>query len=163
MRLLICFALLASVTLWSCAPRTVKGLAAAATPTAGGIDELIWEKYGPPLAPEYNHTFKVILSRTRQTLSIDSVRSAGIEIVRKLEVRDFDRILALKAQYKIEIGPPVSFDGCIGGDGYNLTFLNEGTVLAKGKLTDCGGQQRTNIEGNLFAFFDAIHRLAFPQ
>ncbi|MBK8656984.1 MAG: hypothetical protein IPN20_24470 [Haliscomenobacter sp.] len=147
MRLLICFALLASATLWSCAPRTVKGLAAAATPTASGIDELIWEKYGPPLAPEYNHTFKVILSRTRQTLSIDSVRS----------------ILALKAQYKIEIGPPVSFDGCIGGDGYNLTFLNEGTVLAKGKLTDCGGQQRTNIEGNLFAFFDAIHRLAFPE
>ncbi len=162
MKWMICFALLASVTLWSCAPRTVKDLAAAA-PTASGIDEIIWEKFGPPLAPAYNHTFKVILSRTRQTLSIDSVRTAGVEIVRKLEISDFDRILALKTQYKIEIGPPVSYDGCIGGEGYNLTFSKEGTVLAKGKLIDCGGQQRTNIEGNLFGFFDAIHRLAFKE
>ena len=127
------------------------------------IDELIWEDYGPPLGPEYNRTFKVMLSRTKQTLSIDSLRSAGVEVVRKLDPKDFDRILALQAHYGIKIGEPLNFEGCIGGIGQNLTLLNEGKILAEGQLIDCGGQQRTNIDGNLFGFFEDIRKLAFPK
>jgi hypothetical protein len=104
-----------------------------------------------------------MLSRTKQTLSIDSLRSAGIEVVRKLDTKDFDRILALQAQFGIKIGAPLNFEGCIGGIGQNLTLLNEGKILAEGQLIDCGGQQRTNIDGNLFGFFDAIRKLAFPK
>ena len=163
MKLLIAMALLAAAALWSCAPRALKEMPATPTSSDQDIDEIHWEQFGPPLPPEYNHSFNVILSRRQQSISIDSLRSAGIEVVRKLETRDFDRILALKSQYQIGFGPPLSFDGCIGGSGSRLAFFKEGTELGKGKLIDCGGQQRTNIDGNLFAFFDAIRRLAFEE
>lgn len=163
MKILIFVGLVSLVSIWSCGPRAAQGLQNIQD-NQQVIDEIIWEDWGPPVGPEYNRTFKVNLSRNKQTLSIDSLRSAGVEVVRKLDTKDFDRILALKAEYRIEItDQPLSYDGCVGGEGHNLTFLTEGRKMAEGMVIDCGGKQRTNINGNMFAFFEAIRKLAFPK
>jgi hypothetical protein len=127
------------------------------------IDEIVWRKSGPPMPPEFNKNFKVILSRTNQTLSIDSLRTAGIEVSRKLSTKDFDRILNLKSQYKIEIVGELSYDGCVGGEGETLTFSKEGQKIAEGTILDCGGKLRSNISGNLKGFTTAIRELAFGK
>lgn len=162
MKILLCISLVSAIVLGACGSRPIRGLPAKdlSSPT---IDEIIWEDWGPPMAPEYNRTFKVILSRTQQTLSIDSLRSAGIEVTRKLSSKDFDQILTLKSKYQIEMGAPLSFDGCMGGEGQNLTFLNKGEKIAEGKIVNCGGEQRSNIKGDFAAFAEAVRKLAFPK
>jgi hypothetical protein len=127
------------------------------------IDEIVWRKSGPPTPPEFNKNFKIILSRTNQTLSIDSLRTAGIEVSRKLSTKDFDRILDLKSQYKIEIVGELNYDGCLGGEGETLTFSKEGQKIAEGTILDCGDKLRSNISGNLKGFTEAIRELAFGK
>lgn len=160
MKILLCISFVSAIVLGACGSRSIGGLQ---TKGAQAIDEIIWEDWGPPLGPQYNRTFKVILSQTQGTLSIDSLRTAGIEVTRKLNPKDFDRILSLKSKYQIEIDAPLSFDGCMGGEGQNLTFLNKGQKIAEGKLVDCGGEQRSNIKGDFTAFARAIRALAFPE
>ena len=162
MKILLCISLISAVVLGACGSRTARELQANDS-LGQTIDEIVWEDWGPPVGPSHNRTFKVILSQTQGTLSIDSLRSAGIEVTRKLDSKDFDRILSLKLTYKVEIGDPLNFDGCMGGEGQNLTFLNKGEKIAQGKIVDCGGEQRSNIKGDFTAFVAAIRKLAFPE
>lgn len=127
------------------------------------IDQIVWRNWGPPLAPQYNNTYIITLSRTQQTLTIDSVRTAGIEITRKLSIAEFDQILKLKTQHHIEIGSPLENDGCVGGAGHTLTFLRKGVKLTEGFIINCAGKERSNINGNFYAFTQAISKLAFPK
>jgi hypothetical protein len=145
-------------------------LAACGARTAGelaspgqAIDEIIWEDWGPVVAPQYNRTFKVTLSRVKQTLTIDSLRTAGVEVTHKLPTAEFDRILALKISYKIAFDAALAFDGCVGGSGQTLTFLHKGVKIAEGEVVDCGRAQRSNITGNLDGFTQAIRDLAFGK
>lgn len=162
MKILLWISLVSAMVLGACGTRSAQALQAKSS-VEQAIDEIIWEDWGPPLAPKLNKTFKVILSRTRETLSIDSLRSAGIEVTRKLSPKDFDRILALKSTHQVEISGSLNFDGCIGGEGQNLTFLHKGEKIAEGKIVNCGGEQRSNIKGHFTLFVDAIRKLAFPE
>lgn len=148
-----------AVLLAACSARTTAKLA----DPGQALDEIIWEDWGPMVAPQYNHTFKVTLSREKQTLSIDSLRTAGVEVTRKLPSAEFDRILALKTTYQIAIGAPLEYNGCVGGSGQTLTFLHKGVKMAEGEVVDCGRAQRSNITGNLDGFTHAIRVLAFGE
>lgn len=162
MKILLCISLISAVVLGACGSRTARDLQSNDS-KAQGIDEIVWESWGPPVAPQYNKTYKIILSQSQQTLSIDSLRTAGIEVTRKLDPKDFDQILALKSKCQIEIGAPLSFEGCMGGEGQILTFLWKAEKIAEGRIVDCGGEQRSNIKGNLPLFVEGIRKLAFPE
>ncbi len=162
MKILLCISLISAVVLGACGSRTARELQSNDS-LAQTIDEIVWESWGPPVAPQYNKTYKVILSQSQQTVSIDSLRSAGIEVTRKLQPKDFEQILALKSKCKIEIGDPLSFEGCMGGQGQTLTFLRKAEKIAEGRIVDCGGEQRSNIKGDFTAFVEAIRKLAFPE
>jgi hypothetical protein len=162
MKILLCISLISAVVMGACGSRTARELQSNDS-LAQTIDEIVWESWGPPVAPQYNKTYKVILSRSQQTLAIDSLRSAGIEVTRKLQPKDFDQILALKSKCKIEIGAPLSFEGCMGGQGQTLTFLIKAEKIAEGRIVDCGGEQRSNIKGDVTTFVEGIRKLAFPE
>jgi hypothetical protein len=147
----------------SCGSKPTQELVDRSQNSSSAIDEIIWREWGPPVAPKYNNTFKVMLSKKEGTISIDSVRTAGIEITRSLDPKDFDRVLQAKDEYKIQIGEDLSFDGCIGGSGHTISFFVKGEKVLEGQVVDCGGSQRSNIEGNFMAFIDEIRQLAFPK
>jgi len=158
--LFLFFSLSVSVLfLFACGPKVQQG--GSKSIASSEIDEIIYEDWGPPVAPQYNDTYKIILSLTNQTLAIDSLRSAGIEVEKPLSTADFERILELKATFEIELGPEIEVDGCVGGSGHTLTFNKNGEKLMEGLIIDCGGVNRTNIGGNFFAFRDAIRELAY--
>lgn len=162
MKIVLWISFVSAMVLGACGSRSAQVLQSKNSAEAS-IDEIIWENWGPPVAPQYNHTFKVILSRTRETLSIDSLRTAGIEVTRKLSSKDFDRILSLKSKHQIEIGDQLNFDGCIGSEGQTLTFFKKGEKIAEGMTVSCGGEQRSNIKGNFTAFAGEIWKLAFGE
>ena len=146
----------------SCGSSSTQGLQSVQA-TATAIDEISWRDWGPPVAPQFNNTYIVTLSRAAGTLTIDSVRTAGVEITRSLTAEDFDRILELKEEHNIQLEEELTFDGCIGGNGHTITFKNQGEKVMEGMLVNCGEGQRTNIKGNFMAYIDEIRKLAFPK
>ncbi len=125
------------------------------------IDEIIYRDWGPPVAPQFNETYKIILNRKQGTLALDSVRTAGIEHQWPLSTEDFDRILNMKKTLTID--EAMAFDGCMGGSGQTLTFFSAGTKVEEGMIVNCGGEQRSNIQGEVTTFTQAIRALVFSK
>jgi len=125
------------------------------------IDEIIYRDWGPPVAPQFNETYKIILNRKAGTLALDSVRTAGVEQQWPLSTEDFDRLLELKKGLTIE--EAIAFDGCMGGSGQTLTFFSKGTKVEEGMIVNCGGEQRSNIKGEVTEFTQAIKELVFGE
>jgi len=132
----------------------------------GEINEIVYRSSGPMVNPKYSKTFTIRLQLDSMRLTLDSLKTMAFDKDRPLLKEEVDYLEKRFKAYnikKIPVEQLGSGNGCIGGEGEELSLKMDEELRLTGYSYRCSGESYGDLSGDITGLFIDLEKMAYQE